>query len=153
MRFLFISFGLFLAGCASLKLDRTEALSHLKNQASQHANFYRDGAIFSAIATRLNDVLPNYFKDSEYFLIELLNHTKDNPKSYILNGVVGEVVEIKQSDYNDIFTPKNKWAKLFLVIFPKLDRFAERNMKLNILTEDNANLKFDFKFKNLARSR
>lgn len=149
----FLSLWIF-SGCASYYAQtyKPDILVEKKIQASRKGEILRDGKPeVIAIATHLNEVDEVIYNKREYFFIEVFSENK----SIFLNGLITYdlfgnmplwVREIKKDEFDEILHPSNRWSRVFLIAFFKLDSLVSRDAKLTMDLYGWGKIIFDFSY-------
>lgn len=149
----FLSLCIF-SGCTSyyIEIYKPDIVAERKIQASRKGEVLRNGKPeIIAIATHLNEVDEVVYGNREYFFVEVFSENK----SVFLSGLItyklfGKspiwVREIKKDEFDQILHPSNRWSRVFLVAFFKLDPLVSRETKLTMDLYGWGKIVFDFSY-------
>lgn len=103
------------------------------------------------IATYLNNVDSNTYKNAEYFFIEIFS--KSNiPLGFMDFSITNNarfnwIREVYEDEFDDVINTYNKWSKAYLVSFEEISSQDKKNMKLIIDIARFGRMDFDFSYK------
>ena len=120
-----------------------QMLEEKKIQATRKFQTLRDEKIDLVVfATHLNEIERTYYKNLEYFFVELYAPSQEPINLYRVqielsnaNGVWEEpryIRKITPDEYDAVLKPINKWSSCYLVAFEKLSMEKSDNAKLRI---------------------
>lgn len=131
---------------------KPDIVAEKKIQASRKAEIIKDNKpLVIAVAVHLNEVDDIVYGGREYFSVEIFSEDKN----IFLNNMISFYLfgkspiwsrEIKKDEYDEILQPSNKWSKLYLVAFDKLDPLDSRKAKLVIEVYHVGKMVFDFSY-------
>ncbi|WP_163498443.1 hypothetical protein [Helicobacter suis] len=159
MRVLFILLLLFLASCTN-RMDTAYMpgfLAEKRTQATRKGEIIKDlRPVVSVFATHLNEVDPVSYHQREFFFIEIFAQDssvyENDVMTYKLYGLNNSsytpiwVRPISKDEFDSIFYTTNKYAKAYLVAFPKLDRLSQEEAKLEMDLEGLGTITFNFAY-------
>ncbi|WP_281747147.1 hypothetical protein [Helicobacter suis] len=159
MRALFI-LGLlvFLAGCTN-RIDTAYMpgfLAEKRTQATRKGEIIKNlRPVVSVFATHLNEVDPASYHQREFFFIEIFAQDssvfENDVMTYKLYALKNSytpmwVRPISKDEFDSIFYTTNKYAKAYLVAFPKLDYLSQEEAKLEMDLEGLGTITFNFAY-------
>lgn len=120
-----------------------QMLEEKKIQATRKFQILRDEKIDLVVfATHLNEIERSYYKNLEYFFIELyapsqepINLHRVKMELFSANGVWEEphyIRKLAQDEYDEVLKPINKWSSCYLVAYEKLPLDKSDHAKLRI---------------------
>lgn len=103
------------------------------------------------IATYLNNVLPDIYKNGEYFFLELFSEMYIPlvfmDFNIIDNSKIKWVREVSIEDFDEVINVYNKWSRGYLISFDEVREQNKKNMKLHIDIANIGSMDFDFTYK------
>ncbi|PAF52767.1 hypothetical protein [Helicobacter sp. 13S00477-4] len=154
MHKIFFLIALFFLGCNSYYIDsyKPDIIAEKKIQASRKGQIIKNQKpVVIAVATHLNEVDDVVYGGREYFFVEIFSEDQ----SIFLNDMIDFTLfkkppiwvrEIKKDEFDEILHSSNKWSKVYLIAFNKLDPLSSRNAKLIMEVYGLGKIVFDFAY-------
>lgn len=144
---------LFFCGCSLYNESfRPEILKEKKILSSRKSQILIDNKTeIICIATYLNNVDSNAYKNAEYFFIEIFS--KSNiPLGFMDFSITNNsrfnwIREVYEDEFDDVINTYNKWSKAYLISFEEIPSQDKKNMKLIIDIARFGRMDFDFSYK------